>query len=292
MKQIKFLGMLSVVFGVFLIVGSVSAAEADSLQPAATVEYSEPVSMQSTLTVAKPGYFTQGIHIGSAEAGAGGVTYFNGTIVNASVNEDDEDVIPVTFGDDVRIDGRVWRGETAGAGEGMPFIINDDVEIAGTLEFNNTNNSFIPGGASSGEFTNIITEGSVEIGGQLTVDGYGSEGSNGITTRQLVTDYIAIVEDYDTFIEGEETGQANMYLNESELVITNFYNRNININTGGVVEVGERLKLERISSDDVPVCDSSKYGEILFSADGIGSGGDNQFYGCGTYSGTDKWQPL
>jgi len=43
--------------------------------------------------------------------------------------------IPITFADDVRIDGRVYRGATAGtdADDSMPFIINDNAEVAGTL---------------------------------------------------------------------------------------------------------------------------------------------------------------
>jgi len=45
------------------------------------------------------------------QQGIGGVTYFNGSIVN---NTSSGGVLnPVTFGDDIRIDGRVWRGATA-----------------------------------------------------------------------------------------------------------------------------------------------------------------------------------
>jgi len=62
----------------------------------------------------------------------GGVTYFNGTIVNETTGTGGIDN-PVTFGDNVRIDGRVYRGATAGTGDTMPFIINDNVEITGDL---------------------------------------------------------------------------------------------------------------------------------------------------------------
>jgi len=68
------------------------------------------------------------------EQGVGGVTFFNGTIINDTTNTITGLANPVTFGDDVRIDGRVWRGETAGAGDGKAFIVNDDVEIAGSLK--------------------------------------------------------------------------------------------------------------------------------------------------------------
>lgn len=63
--------------------------------------------------------------------GVGGVTYFNGTIINETTNNGADN--PVTFGDNVRIDGRVHRGATAGTGDTMPFIVNDNMEIAGTL---------------------------------------------------------------------------------------------------------------------------------------------------------------
>ena len=40
---------------------------------------------------------------------------------------------PVTFGDNVRIDGRVYRGVTAGTSDSQPFLVNDNMEVAGTL---------------------------------------------------------------------------------------------------------------------------------------------------------------
>ena len=65
--------------------------------------------------------------------GTGGVTAFNGTIINNTTGTDGSDQ-PVTFGDNVRIDGRVYRGSIAGTDDDKPFIINDNAEIAGTLE--------------------------------------------------------------------------------------------------------------------------------------------------------------
>lgn len=62
----------------------------------------------------------------------GGVTFFNGTIVNNTTDATEADN-PVTFGDNVRIDGRVYRGAVAGTGDSMPFIVNDNMEIAGNL---------------------------------------------------------------------------------------------------------------------------------------------------------------
>jgi len=62
----------------------------------------------------------------------GGVTFFNGTIINSTTDSTGADN-PVTFGDNVRIDGRVYRGATAGTGDAMPFIVNDNMEVAGNL---------------------------------------------------------------------------------------------------------------------------------------------------------------
>lgn len=66
------------------------------------------------------------------QQGIGGVTYFNGTIINETTGNGGTDN-PITFGDNVRIDGRVYRGATAGTGDTMPFIVNDNMEITGTL---------------------------------------------------------------------------------------------------------------------------------------------------------------
>ncbi|MBU0597437.1 hypothetical protein KKF61_00385 [Patescibacteria group bacterium] len=70
------------------------------------------------------------LRIGTQEEG--GVTFFNGTIINETTGEEDADN-PVTFGDNVRIDGRVYRGATAGTSDSLPFIVNDNMEVVGTL---------------------------------------------------------------------------------------------------------------------------------------------------------------
>jgi len=64
--------------------------------------------------------------------GTGGVTFFNGTIINNTTGTGNADN-PVTFGDNVRIDGRIYRGATAGTGDSLPLLINDNMEVAGSL---------------------------------------------------------------------------------------------------------------------------------------------------------------
>jgi len=78
------------------------------------------------------------------QQGVGGVTYFNGTIINETTGENDVNN-PVTFGDNVRIDGRVYRGATAGTDDEQPFLVNDNMEVSGGL----TAGSFVTEGSFS-----------------------------------------------------------------------------------------------------------------------------------------------
>lgn len=77
-------------------------------------------------------WFKKGIRIGSQ--GTGGVTFFNGTIVNETTREGKDN--PVTFGDNVRIDGVVFRGETPGkSSDEFPVKIDDRLMVLGDAEF-------------------------------------------------------------------------------------------------------------------------------------------------------------
>jgi hypothetical protein len=123
----KKLGILIAVFGVFTLAGIASASTtADALQPASVQIINDELQVLGTARAYSARIGTQGL---------GGVTFFNGTIINETTNKDTKAEIPVTFGDDVRIDGRVWRGETAGPGldDDREFVVNDDMEITGDL---------------------------------------------------------------------------------------------------------------------------------------------------------------
>ncbi|MFC1687284.1 hypothetical protein ACFL0L_01800 [Patescibacteria group bacterium] len=63
--------------------------------------------------------------------GVGGVTFFNGTIVNETTTNGVGN--PVAFGDNVRIDGTLYRGATEGAGDNYPVKLNDDLKVFGEL---------------------------------------------------------------------------------------------------------------------------------------------------------------
>jgi len=80
--------------------------------------------------------FVHGLVVG--RQGYGGVTEFNGSIVNNTTNENGEGN-PVTFGDDVRVDGRIYRGVNAGTSDSQPFIVNDNMIVNGWLQVGSTN---------------------------------------------------------------------------------------------------------------------------------------------------------
>ena len=65
--------------------------------------------------------FVPSLIVGSQ--GVGGVTFFNGTIIN-NTTDSDGDGVPVTFGDDVRIDGTIFRTEEGGTN---PLKIGDSL---------------------------------------------------------------------------------------------------------------------------------------------------------------------
>ncbi len=113
----------------------------------------------------------------------GGVTFFNGTVVNNTIDTSGADN-PVTFGDNVRIDGRVYRGATAGTGDSMPFIVNDNMEVAGNVSIGGdvtlASNQTVTFGTSS-----TLDVGNATITG-LSVDDL-TNGTSVATTDEAVT---------------------------------------------------------------------------------------------------------
>ncbi|MBU1167691.1 hypothetical protein KKC60_04775, partial [Patescibacteria group bacterium] len=112
-------GLFSLTF--FLGIGVLMTSAAT---PAETIQLGQDITYTETVIVPS-------IKIGAQ--GVGGVTFFNGTIVNGTTGDNGVDN-PVTFGDNVRIDGRVYRGATAGPDDDKSFIINDNLEVLGTIQ--------------------------------------------------------------------------------------------------------------------------------------------------------------
>lgn len=138
-KLTKIMVSLSTFVAVVFVVNTAFASDTESLQPASPAsavkvgdlgryfdEYNSYMQLDTALHSSETMHLPD-IHIGSTEADAGGVTYFNGTIRNIALDENGEDVIPVTFGDDVRIDGAIWRGASQGTADNMPVKIADSV---------------------------------------------------------------------------------------------------------------------------------------------------------------------
>ncbi|MBP6965779.1 MAG: hypothetical protein KBC96_15400 [Armatimonadetes bacterium] len=80
------------------------------------------------------------------QEGVGGVTYFNGSIINNTKNAKGADN-PVTLADNVRIDGKVYRGATQGPADSQPFIIDDNGQVTGSLA--------VSGSLSAGSITGL-----------------------------------------------------------------------------------------------------------------------------------------
>ncbi len=64
------------------------------------------------------------------QQGVGGVTYFNGTIVNETTNNGVDN--PITVGDGLRVDGYITRG-TDGPGGANPVKVKDDLQVYGDI---------------------------------------------------------------------------------------------------------------------------------------------------------------
>ncbi len=104
-------------------IGLANTASAYELQPAATITYNEDLTVNGT------GSFDS-IKIG--KQGVGGVTFFNGSIINATTGANNYNN-PITFADSVRIDGDVFRGELPGSLDDKPFRIMDNLYVYGGI---------------------------------------------------------------------------------------------------------------------------------------------------------------
>ena len=106
-------------------------------------------------------WFPNGITIG--QQGSGGVTFFNGTIVNETTDEDGNNN-PITFGDNVRVDGELWRVEAGG---------DNPLKVADTI-LPSSNNAYDLGASSykfkDGYFTGTVSMGALGGSGIVSSD--------------------------------------------------------------------------------------------------------------------------
>ena len=139
---------LTIFLGVFFVAGMASASDVETLQPASAITYNEDLTVNGT------GRFDS-VYIGKQDIG--GVTFFNGTIVNSTTGDGDSDN-PVTFGDGVRIDGLIWGGPNKGN------VTDQALKIADTLLPGLTNINDL--GSSSLRWKTLYVE-NVNVNGNL-----------------------------------------------------------------------------------------------------------------------------
>lgn len=144
MKFVKFFGIFVLCLAFTAVYhNSYAATDTEELQPAAPAEavkvgdvgryldeYNSYMELNTSLHSSETAHFPD-IHIG--EQLVGGVTYFNGTIANITTDPASGTDMPITVGDDLRVDGRIWRGINRHPDDGLPVIVDDDMILKGGI---------------------------------------------------------------------------------------------------------------------------------------------------------------
>ncbi|MBU0597434.1 hypothetical protein KKF61_00370 [Patescibacteria group bacterium] len=164
--------------------------------------------------------------------GEGGVTFFNGTIINETTGDNDANN-PVTFGDNVRIDGRVYRGATAGISDTLPFIVNDNMEVTGTLAVGNvTATGFTGSGIISSDnlASSAVTSVKIADGTVVTADLADNAVTQGVEDNNPTVTTTLSGTSYDTAAEiSITTGDSPVFCMFSGYGTTDAINQSIKI---------------------------------------------------------------
>ncbi len=268
--------------GTLVLVGAASAANsADTLQPASTITYSEKLQVNGDLEATGTISFPAGVHIGATD-GTGGVTYFNGTIIN-----DSEGSVPVTFGDDVRIDGAIYRTEVGGdnslkvSDSIIPTV--DDAYSLGSSSYQFDNAYF--GG-------NVVAGGNVTAGGDVTVTGSLTVGGDPVTASAGAVGSAA----GSSGFVFNSTNSSDMFfvlyqgetIGSSTNVLSIYGSGQIHQNSDAVgitneINFGAPIILYK-SATEPYACNSDRSGHMYFNT------GSKEFLGCN--SSTSFWQAL
>jgi hypothetical protein len=299
----KLILSLGIVFGVFLIAGSVSANEnviaGEAIQPA-------------NASGATTGF--DSIRVGTA--GEGGVTFFNGSIVNEEG--------PVVIADDLRVDGKITGyGGPVKFGNTIKPTANDAYDVGNnSYKFKNgyfsrtvyagnvipnANNTYDIGTDSykwrNGYFGNInvseeisvnkiigVGDNDIIIDGNVEMDG-GNFGTVGHVYTRNLTVYNSIVVDHDILTHGD-LGVLNEASFDDKLC-----GGKASYSTSGCDSTNnESLKLDHIvniqpRNGQPYVCTNDYKGDLIFSTTAIGGQGSaNRYYYCA--SAAEGWLQL
>lgn len=168
-KQIVLIVVAFVVIGAFIAYSEISTAATVTGQQT----FTDNVTFDGTVN-----WLKKGVRIG--QAGSGGVTFFNGTIVNETTNDGADN--PVTFGDNVRIDGEIFRTEVGGS---SPLKFADSVIPTknGSYSIGSSSNRF-----KDGYFTGTVTMGA--LGGSGIVSS-ANLASSSVTSAKIADGAVA-----------------------------------------------------------------------------------------------------
>ena len=250
--------MLGIMLGVLLFAGGAFAADANMLQPASDIVYNENVDINGSLD-------TDSLRVGTP--GLGGVTFFNGTVLNEGVD-------PFTVGDDMRVDGEIYRIQKGGDN---PIKISD--HMIPTLT--NVNNL----GTNSNRWGEI----------------WGNDiFSKGFLAKPEASNHMPFTVNLDGTIKFAVYGSGHIY-SGSSLHIGNYdgsggvrLSNDGDIDTEGTildsnglaVEFGDPIQVQKRTSQPY-TCDTAHLGSIYYDAS------DGYFKGCVSRpSALNQWQKL
>lgn len=235
-------------FGTFAVVTGIGFAV---IVQAITINGSSQLGAGSadTLMFESNSLFTGTTHqfpsITIGKQGVGGVTFFNGTIVNSTVKDDGSDN-PVTFGDSIRIDGRIFRGAKQGPEtDGVnPTLVDDNFETSGNARAKGMltvdGASTLTGDTTIGGNTNIskntTIEGNAIVRGNATISGTLTVAEATITAPTLANTDVAetITADWVNTTNPWSASEIADVTRTIQFPLVNFYNVD-GTNTGEIV---------------------------------------------------------
>lgn len=230
--------------------------------------------------------------------GSGGVTQFNGTMINATPNK------PITMADDLRVDGGIWRGKP---NDSQPAQIKDSLDVSGSTVINKSLDV-----KDTLNVTNSVNSGDVFTDSVAAKELYarGTGAVIGSSANRWNTGYFGIID--STFVDTQSIKPVGTYSTVGSTTnrFTNGYYKTVNATTiepdytygssvGSIIKPWGSMYVNDIytsymsykhptttntlngeGKEQIIECKEENYGKMTFSKDGINGGKPNQFYGC------------